>query len=173
MLCILFRSSINLIIRLPRLLDICSCFHFVCISVSEENCLIFFFTFFFFCYQSIFCNIILISCLVLTVDSVSLPCVSPSLYVTVSLCDTLFCVCVSLPTDGVIVSDECLRIARISLNFSIFIFTDFKSCSDSSTVEAMQQSSYVNSSPVSFGIFFSRLELRHSSNVLLSPLLVK
>ena len=39
-LCVLCRSSMNLIIYLPRLLDICSCFYFVCIAVGEENCLI-------------------------------------------------------------------------------------------------------------------------------------
>ena len=83
-LCVLCRSSMNFIIYLPRLLDICSCFYFVCIAVGEEHYLMSFFTFFFFCHQSSLCNIILISCLIHMVDSVSLPCVSPS------LCDTPF-----------------------------------------------------------------------------------
>ena len=64
-LCILFRSSMILMIHLPRFLNICNCFCFVCIIDGEEDCLIFFFTFFSFCHQSSFCNWILISCLIL------------------------------------------------------------------------------------------------------------
>ena len=75
-LCILLRSSMNLIIHLPRFLDICNCFCFDCIAVGEEECLISFFTFFFLCHQSSFCSGVLISCLILMVDSVSPPCVS-------------------------------------------------------------------------------------------------
>ena len=62
-LCIRFRSLMNLIIHLPRLRDICNCLCFVCIAVGGEDCMISFFTFFFFCHQSSFCNRILISCL--------------------------------------------------------------------------------------------------------------
>ena len=98
-LCILFRSSMNLIIHLPRLLEICKLFCFVCIAVGEEDCMIFFFTFFSFCHQFSFCNGILISCLIhirqqsmctlfLHFECV---CVLP-ICVTPSLCDTLFCV---------------------------------------------------------------------------------
>ena len=47
----------------------------------KKKCSISFFTFFFSCHQSSFCNIILISCSIHKVDSVSLPCVS------VYLCD--------------------------------------------------------------------------------------
>ena len=62
-LCILFRSSMNFSIHLPRLLEICSKFcWFVCIVVGEEDCMIFFFTFSFFCHQLSFCNGIWISC---------------------------------------------------------------------------------------------------------------
>ena len=59
-LCILFRSSMHLIIHIHRLLDICNCFCFVCIADGEDNCLISLFTFFFSCHQSIFCNRVLI-----------------------------------------------------------------------------------------------------------------
>ena len=49
--------------HLPRFLEICNCFCFVCIVVGEEDCMIFFFTFFTFCHQFSFCNGILISSL--------------------------------------------------------------------------------------------------------------
>ena len=49
--------------HLPRFLEICNCFCFVCIVVGEEDCMIFFFTFFSFCHQFSFCNGILISSL--------------------------------------------------------------------------------------------------------------
>ena len=45
-LCILFRSSMNFYNSLPRLLEICNCFRFVCIVIGEEDCMI---SFFFFC----------------------------------------------------------------------------------------------------------------------------
>ena len=63
-LCIVFRSSMNLIIHLPWLLEICKLFCFVCIAVGEEDCMIFFFTFFSFCHQFSFCNGFWISCLI-------------------------------------------------------------------------------------------------------------
>ena len=59
-LCILFRSSMTLIIDLLRLLEICNCFCFVRIVVDEQDCMSFFFTFFSFCHQFSFCHGILI-----------------------------------------------------------------------------------------------------------------
>ena len=79
-LCILLRSSMNLMIRLPRFLCICDYFCFagivvetICtLSIVEEifvillcKCVHFpynFFTFFSFCSQSSFCNRVMISC---------------------------------------------------------------------------------------------------------------
>ena len=61
--CNLLRSSMNLIIHLPRFRDICNCFCFICIAVerikrSEEKFLLSFFPFFFFCHLQLLQKII-------------------------------------------------------------------------------------------------------------------
>ena len=50
-LCILFRSPMNCRIPLPRFLRSVNSSAFVCIVVGEEECMIFFFTFFSTCHQ--------------------------------------------------------------------------------------------------------------------------
>ena len=66
-LCISFRSSMDLIIHLPRFLEICSyfCFAGIVVETNQEivkKMFVFFLHDFFFCHQSSFCNRGLISC---------------------------------------------------------------------------------------------------------------
>ena len=150
----------DLIIHLPRLLDICNCFCFVCITVGEEDCMTSFFTFFFFCHQSSLFKRILISCLIRMKDSVSLPCVSPSLcdipsvinHSVLHLCNESSRICC---LERIIISAECLRIARISLNSPSSSLQIWNLVMNLLRWRQFNQSSYMNS----FAIPFSILEV--------------
>ena len=149
-LCILFRSSMNFYDSLPRLLEICNCFRFVCIVIGEEELYDFLLFLLFFCHQSSFCNRILISCLIhMRQQSVCRSlCVSHLLCVTrFSVCDTFFCVC----SHPFVVKHHVFHRSRRNnylrwvssdrmniTQFFVCIFTDFKSCFESSAVEALQ-----------------------------------
>ena len=155
-LCIRFRSLMNLMIHLPRLLDICNCLCFVCIAVGGEDCMISFFTFFFFCHQSSFCNRILISCLNHMRQQ--------------SVCTTFLCVHPICHSFCVMNHHE---IPQSRSNYFTWMSSDrtnivqlfILSWQISSLVlnilrwRQCNQSSYMKSSPIFFGIFFSKLEV--------------
>ena len=154
-LCIRFRSLMNLTTHLPGLLDICNCLCFVRIAVGGEDCMMSFFTFFFFCHQSSFCNKILISCLNhMRQQSVCTPFSVCTHHLSLFLCDE--------SSGNSSVSKEHLFHLNVfgsheyswslSLQFSSLVLNilRWRQCN---------QSSCMNSSPINFGIFFSILEI--------------
>ena len=156
----------NFRVHLPRFLEICKYLCFVCIVVGEEECMI-----------SSLRSISSVTNSAFAMEYWSRAwstrdskvCAPPSYSVflcvtTLSLCDTLFRVCHLLlwwnityfvSREGIIISAECLRIARISLNYLSAFLQISNLVWNLLRWRQCNQSSYMNSFP----IFFSILEV--------------